>query len=58
MTSSAEYYGVEKLNKIRHEYRVIKEHIEECKIDQTVMVKDLSLLAKGPEEDKVFAEDP
>ncbi len=36
----------------------MREHGEECKIDKSVLVKDLSLVVKGPQEDEVFAKDP
>lgn len=36
----------------------MREHTEECLIDKAVLVKDLSLIVKGPQEDEVFARDP
>ena len=33
-------------------------HTEECKLDNSVLIKDLSLVVKGPQEDEVFARDP
>lgn len=58
ITKNVEYYGVERLSKAQKELKVIKEHKEECKVDSSVIVKDLSLLVHGPQEDEVFIYDP
>ena len=39
-------------------YKIMREHTEECKINKSILVKDLSLIVKGPDEDQVFAKDP
>jgi hypothetical protein len=36
----------------------VKEYVEECKVDPSIIVKDLSLHAKGSDEDEAFAMDP
>ena len=58
ITKNVEYYGVERLSKVQKELKVIKEHKEECKVDSSVIVKDLSLLVHGPQEDEAFIYDP
>jgi hypothetical protein len=38
--------------------KAVKVNSEECRIDPSVMVCDLSLNAKGPMEDEAFINDP
>jgi hypothetical protein len=40
-----------KISNLMKEYKIMREHTEECKLDKSILVKDLSLIVKGPEED-------
>ena len=52
-------YGVEELTKLPKIYgNVIKEVLYDCHFDSSIMIKDISLFAKGHEEDVAFAKDP
>jgi len=44
-----------KISQLAKSYKIILDQTGECVIDHSVLVKDLSLTVKGPQEDKVFA---
>lgn len=48
----------EQIDNLVNEFKIIKVIQEECKIDPSIIVKDLSLVVSGPKEDESFAEDP
>ena len=48
----------EKVNELVREFKIIKVTEEECRIDPSIIVKDLALTISGPKEDEAFAEDP
>lgn len=43
---------------MKTEFKFIKEHVEECKIDSSIIVKDMSLSVKAGQEDEAFAFEP
>lgn len=56
LTSNADYYGsVVELSNIGNNFKFVKEHTEECKVDSSIIVKDLSLTVKAFAEDEAFA---
>lgn len=38
--------------------KIIRDYTEECKLDPSVLVRDLSLVPKSSAEDEAFAGDP
>ena len=58
LTHHARPLDIYAVNSLKKEHKLIKEVVEECVIDPSVMVKDMSLLVSGPEEDKAFLGDP
>ncbi len=59
LASQAEFYeNAVQIANIINEYDFVREYAEECKIDSSVMVKDLSLQVKGGDEDDAFANEP
>lgn len=48
----------EKVDNLVKEFTIIKSFSEECKVDPSIIVKDLSLTVSGPREDEAFACDP
>jgi len=48
----------DKIIKMTADFDIINVRTEECKIDKSILVKDLSLYVKGPDEDEAFAKDP
>ena len=59
LTSGATYYdSAVEISNIGNQFKFIKEYTEECKVDPSIIVKDLSLLVKAGEEDEAFAMEP
>lgn len=59
LTSNASYYGsAVELSNIGNSYKFVKEHTEECRVDSSIIVKDLSLTVKAFAEDEAFAFEP
>lgn len=48
----------DKVNDLVGEFKIIRVSKEECRIDPSIIVKDLSLTVAGPQEDEAIAEDP
>lgn len=58
LTEGTHFYNVQELTKIRHDNRHVKEVQEECVLDRSVIVRDISLSVSGQAEDDVFLGDP
>lgn len=58
--ASANYFGdqLNQLRQIGNKFNIIKEFREECRIDQSVILKDLSLKVRASDEDEAFAKTP
>ncbi len=48
----------QKIMTLINDYKTIRVHTDECLFDKSVLIKDLSLIAKGRDEDVVLASDP
>ncbi len=58
---SAKYFGdsMQELSSIASKFpKLIKENQEDCRVDETCIVRDLSLLVKAGDEDEAFARNP
>lgn len=58
LTDDIQYYDVQKVNAIKKENKYIKEVVEECVLDPSVLVKDISMTVSGQAEDDIFLGDP
>lgn len=54
------YFGdqMDQLSKISNRFNLVKEFSEECRIDKSVILRDLSLKVKAIDEDEAFAKNP
>lgn len=54
------YFGdhMDQLSKIGNRFNLVKEFSEECRIDKSVILRDLSLKVKASDEDEAFAKSP
>lgn len=59
ITASSEFLdSPEKINDLVSQYKIIRDYNEECKVDRSIIVRDLSLVVKASQEDEAFASDP
>ena len=49
---------MQQMRQIGNRFKVIKEVREECRIDSSALVRDLSLKVRASDEDEAFANDP
>ena len=58
--ANAQYFGdqINQLRQIANRFNVVKEFREECRIDKSVIVRDLSLKVRASDEDEAFAKTP